>query len=90
MTPKPKPPSTRTSRTTFRLRHRFRKLLRILYEYHKERADARKRAAAKGEKGGRKSRRVEEDDVDDESMYGGYIPLTGENLLAGWRRRGDY
>jgi hypothetical protein len=82
---KPNPPSSPTPKTTLHLRHRFRKLLRILYEYHKERADARKRAAAKAEKGGRKSGRVEEDDVDDESMYGGYIPLTGQNLLAGWR-----
>jgi len=60
-------------------------LLRILYEYHKERADARKRAAASARKGKSKSRCVEEDEVDDASMYGGYIPLTRENLMGGWR-----
>lgn len=82
---KPNPPSRSTPKTTLHLRRRFRKLLRILYEYHKERADARKRAAASTGKGKRKSRWVEEDDVDDASMYGGYTPLIRENLMGGWR-----
>jgi len=76
------PPCTAKSRTTLYLRRRFRKFFRILHEYHKEQADARKRAAAKAGNGGRKSRRVEEADGDDESLHGGYIPMTGENLVG--------
>jgi hypothetical protein len=78
-------PTTPTSKPSLHLRHRFRKLLRIIYEYHKERADARERAAAKAGRGGKGSRRVEQDDVDGESVYEGYIPLTRENLMGGWR-----
>jgi hypothetical protein len=85
MTHKPNSPSTPKSKTTLHLRHRFHKLMKILYEYHKERADARKRAAAKTGRGRRNSRRVDEDDVDEGGMYGGYIPLTRENLMGGRR-----
>jgi hypothetical protein len=83
MTRKPSSPSTATPKTALRFRHRFRRLLKIIYEYHKERSDARNRAAAKAGKGGRKSQRVDEDDVDDGGMYGGYIPMTRNNLM-GW------
>jgi hypothetical protein len=85
MTDEPNSPSTPKSKTSLHLRHRFHKLLRIVYEYRKERADARGRAAAKAGKGVRKSRRVDEDDASDGGMYGGYIPLTRENLMGGWR-----
>jgi len=77
---KPNPTSKKKSKTTFHLRRRFHGFLKIIHEYHKERADARRTARA-GKQG--KSRRVEEDDVDDE--YEGYVPLTRENLLAGLR-----
>lgn len=89
MLDKSDPASNLNPKRPLHLRRRFRKLLRILYEYHKERADARKRAAAKAGRRGRSCRRVveEKDDVDDEEeMYGGYIPLTRENLFGGWKR----
>jgi hypothetical protein len=84
MTRKPNSPSKPTPKPTLHLRRRFRKLLRVLCEYHKERADARKRAAAKAGSGVKDRRRVGEDDVDDGGVYGGYVPLTRENLMGGW------